>query len=337
MDMDLGLIFLTGLTTGGLTCLAVQGGLLMTALSQGQMSDEKPTLTDSALPVGAFLGAKLVAYAILGLLLGGLGTAFRITPTVQGIMQVFAGLLMIATAFSLLDVHPFFRYLQIKPPKFITRRIRAQAKSGEIFAPAILGAMTVFIPCGTTQAMMILAISSSSPLEGMAIMTAFILGTTPVFFILGFGATQIRGRMQTVFAVVTATLVLLLGLLSFDAGLILLDSPIAPSRVVLAMINPDPPAVNATIVDGRQEFYLTADYNGYTPNVLLAQPDMPIRLNMVTQNARGCELAFTIPSLGINIMLPTDGNTPIDIPASSGGEIRFACSMGMYTGVIKIS
>jgi sulfite exporter TauE/SafE len=335
--MDLGLVFITGLTTGGLTCLAVQGGLLMTALSQGDVSEDKLTFADSALPVGAFLGAKLVAYAILGFLLGGLGTAFRITPTVQGIMQVLAGLFMIATAFSLLDVHPIFRYLQIKPPKFITRRIRAQAKSDTIFAPAILGAMTIFIPCGITQSMMILAISSSSPFEGMAIMTAFTFGTTPVFFVLGLGATQLRGRMQAVFSVVTATLVLLLGLLAFDAGLVLLDSPISPSRIVLAMLNPDPPAVSATIVDGRQEFYLTADSNGYTPNVLLAESGLPIRLNMVTQNARGCELAFTIPSLGLEMMLPTDGVTPIDIPAPSGGEIRFACSMGMYTGVIKVS
>lgn len=176
--MDLGLIFITGLTTGGLTCLAVQGGLLMTALSQHQVTDEKLTLTDASLPVSAFLIAKLIAYAILGFLLGGLGNAFRITPTVQGIMQVVAGLFMIITAFSLLDVHPIFRYFQIKPPKFITKRIRAQAKSGDIFAPAILGAMTVFIPCGTTQAMMILAISSASALDGALIMTAFILGTT---------------------------------------------------------------------------------------------------------------------------------------------------------------
>lgn len=337
--MDLGLIFITGLTTGGLTCLAVQGGLLMTALAHGNRTDEQEALTfgDSILPVSAFLIAKLIAYAILGLLLGGLGSAFRITPAVQGIMQVLAGLLMIITAFTLLDVHPIFRYFQITPPKFITKRIRAQAKSGDIFAPIVLGALTVFIPCGTTQAMMILAMSSASPLAGMAIMVAFILGTTPVFFILGFGATQLRGRMQSVFAIATATIVLLLGLLAFDAGLILLDSPVTPSRIVLALANPDPPALQATIVDGRQEFYLTADYNGYTPNVLMAKKGMPIRLNMVTQNSYGCELAFTIPSLGIGVMLPTTGTTPIDIPPSDVNEIRFACSMGMYTGVIKLS
>lgn len=336
--MDLGLIFITGLTTGGLTCLAVQGGLLMTALAQGKSIDDKSlTLRDSALPVSAFLIAKLIAYAIFGLLLGALGSAFRITPTIQGIMQVLAGLLMIVTAFALLDVHPIFRYFQITPPKFITKRIRTQAKSDALFAPAILGALTVFIPCGTTQAMMILAMSSASPLAGMAIMVAFILGTVPIFFILGFGATQLRGRMQSAFAVVTATLVLILGLLAFDSGLVLLDSPVTPSRIVLALANPDPPAASANVVDGRQEFYVTADYYGYSPNVLLAQKGMPIRLNMITEDARGCELAFTIPSLGIGLMLPMTGTTPIDIPATDVNEIRFACSMGMYTGVIRLS
>ena len=32
--MDFWVIFLTGLTTGGLTCLAVQGGLLATAITK---------------------------------------------------------------------------------------------------------------------------------------------------------------------------------------------------------------------------------------------------------------------------------------------------------------
>lgn len=32
--MELGLVFLTGLTTGGLSCLAVQGGLLASSVAQ---------------------------------------------------------------------------------------------------------------------------------------------------------------------------------------------------------------------------------------------------------------------------------------------------------------
>lgn len=78
-------------------------------------------------------------------------------------MQFAAGLYMIAVALNLLNIHPIFRYAVIQPPKFLTRRVRNQSKSKELFAPALLGLMTILIPCGTTLAIEALAISTSSP------------------------------------------------------------------------------------------------------------------------------------------------------------------------------
>lgn len=40
--IDLWVIFLTGLTTGGLTCLAIQGGLLATTLAQPETISTAP-------------------------------------------------------------------------------------------------------------------------------------------------------------------------------------------------------------------------------------------------------------------------------------------------------
>ena len=111
-------------------------------------------------------------------------------------MQILVGIFMLGTALNLLDVHPIFRYFVIQPPKFLTRLVRKQSKSthfakasrveADMFAPAILGALTIFIPCGTTQAMMALAIGSGSPFLGASVLFAFVLGTSPVFFILGY-------------------------------------------------------------------------------------------------------------------------------------------------------
>src|SRR6185369_11434520 len=81
--------FVTGLTTGGLSCLAVQGGLLASSLAHQIEQDyvehasqnktrkkskvQTPTHSNSALPIILFLMAKLVAYTLLGALLGWLG------------------------------------------------------------------------------------------------------------------------------------------------------------------------------------------------------------------------------------------------------------------------
>ena len=98
------LAFIAGLTTGGISCFAVQGGLLASSLTEE--NKKKSTLI--------FLGAKLVAYTLLGFLLGLLGSQLNISPKIQGIFQIVIGIFMIATAGRLLNIHPIFRYFVIQ-------------------------------------------------------------------------------------------------------------------------------------------------------------------------------------------------------------------------------
>src|SRR5712691_6491817 len=119
---------------------------------------------------------------------------------------------MIGTAFNILNVHPIFRYFIIQPPKFLTRLVRKQSKSQAMFAPALLGAFTIFIPCGTTQAMMALAVASGKPLLGAAILFAFVLGTSPVFFVLGYFATKLGDAMHQKFMRYAAYAIIILAL-----------------------------------------------------------------------------------------------------------------------------
>src|SRR3989344_2260089 len=153
-DMDqtnLLLIFLTGLTTGGLTCLAVQGGLLASVIS--------PT-EEKLKPLISFLAAKIIAHTILGFFLGLLGSAISLTPYLRGWFQIAIGIYLVGVALSLLNAHPIFRYFIIQPPKFLGRLVRNQSKSKSIFAPALLGTLTIFIPCAITQAMAVVALGT---------------------------------------------------------------------------------------------------------------------------------------------------------------------------------
>ncbi len=347
--MNLGFIFLTGLTTGGLTCLAIQGGLLAAAMAR-QVEVKKgkgaraTTLTgvqmpDTLWPVIYFLAAKLVAYTLLGLLLGAIGSAVQITPGVQAAMQIIAGLFLLATALNMLNVHPIFRFVAIQPPRFLTRLVRDQARSEDIFAPALLGAMTVFIPCGTTQAMMVLAISSGSALLGALTMFVFILGTSPTFLLLGFVATRLANkRVQKVAARAAAALIVILGLWSVDAGLKLAGAPFAPTTLIADMFSVGAGDVaEPSIVDGVQELTIVADDTGYHPRVARVRGDLPVRLWLVTNNTYSCARAFTIPSMNLVEVLPETGRTPVDLPPLGSGSLRFACSMGMYDGVILVS
>src|SRR5690606_14410661 len=123
-------------------CLAVQGGLLAATLAQRQQEryGEQLKRTGNAFPILSFLGAKLVAYTILGLLLGALGSVVQLTLTGKIVMQIAVVFFMLGTALNLLNVHPVFRYFIVQPPKFLTRIVRKKSKSSDYFAPATLGA-----------------------------------------------------------------------------------------------------------------------------------------------------------------------------------------------------
>lgn len=415
--MELIIVLLTGLTTGGLTCLAVQGGLLASvasaragalapAVAQQPMSNtarrkqEQRARRQATVAVGsapgpsdgpilAFLGAKLIAYTALGVLLGATGSLIGVSATTRGWLQLFAGLYMVATALNLLQIHPAFRYVVLQPPAFLTRRVRLVSKSGSAFAPASLGFMTVLIPCGTTLAVEFFALSTGSPLYAGALMFAFTLGTMPVFYFLGRLTTRMQGERQARFMGFTAAGVLLLGFLSINTAMNLLDypftyrdletnlaalperiagrsldgaaqaaavptfSPAASARQLVTLAGPTSTetakAPAATAAQGGAEaakaasgtdaqvLKLDVKSTAYTPARLEASAGRPIRLELATNNTNGCTRAFTIPSLGLQQILPVTGTTTIDLPAQKAGTIRFTCSMGMYSGSIVIS
>src|SRR5512136_476057 len=131
--------FIAGLTTGGLSCLAVQGGLLASSVAaeveqnvaaqspKGGTSSRPPLRAGR--PIVLFLGAKLVAYTILGFFLGLLGSVLQLTPITRAILQVGIGIFMIGTALRMLNIHPIFRYFALQPPSAVTRYIRRKSKS----------------------------------------------------------------------------------------------------------------------------------------------------------------------------------------------------------------
>ncbi|MBX4206006.1 sulfite exporter TauE/SafE family protein, partial [Candidatus Microgenomates bacterium] len=305
------LAFITGVTTGGLSCFAVQGGLLASSLSQ----DEENKLFKSGRwqKVIMFITSKLLAYTLVGVLLGLLGSAIAITPTIQGWLQIFAGVFMVFTAIRLLDIYPFFRRFTIQPPKWAYKLAKSESKSQDLFAPALLGFLTVLLPCGTTQAMMVLAISSGNPFWGAMIMFAFILGTSPIFFALGMAAQDLLRRK--VLKYVASIAIVFIGLMSINTGQVLRASPHTVQNYWSILSNSEN-NVNgkfAKIVNGKQEVKIVATSNGYLNDVDNIKSGVPVKLTLESKNVLSCARSFLIPSLGISKILPQNGETIISL------------------------
>ncbi len=251
---ELIIAFVTGITTGGLSCLAVQGGLLASSMAsqiEADIAGEKPNQPRNihvAAPILWFLLAKLIAYTLLGLLLGWIGSMIQLSPLPRAILQIAIGIFMLGNALRLLNVHPIFRFFNIEPPAFIRKYIRQKSKKGGSFlTPTFLGALTVLIPCGITQVMMAAAIATGDPLRGAALLFSFILGTSPIFFVVAYFATRLGSVLEKYFMKFVAVVVLVIGLFTINTGLNLLGSPLSLNRVFSSMFPAQ--AVQASAAD----------------------------------------------------------------------------------------
>lgn len=330
MNTNLFIIFLTGLTTGGLSCLAVQGGLLASVIT--------PT---GSLPIFVFLISKLVAHAFLGVILGFLGTVITLSPITQGWFQIGISIYLLGVALSMLEVHPIFRYFIITPPKFLSRLIKNQSKSKSIFAPAILGAMTIFIPCAATQATEAIALATANPLYGAAIMIAFIIGTSPTFFALGFIFTKVGSYFHNSFNRIASALLIIMAITTFNGGLNLVGSIYTLQNFYEAAqisfgSTPKVAGASATISNGVQEVNISVKSSGYYPNNITLKNRVKTRVILNTDNTGGCARAFTIPALQLSKILPITGTEIVEFTPTKTGPLVFSCSMGMYTGTFNV-
>ena len=342
--------FVTGITTGGLSCLAVQGGLLASSLAHQIEQDyvqhaattkkaKAAPRSNSALPIALFLLAKLVAYTLLGALLGWLGSYLTLSPLTRAFLMIAIGIFMIGNALRMFNVHPIFRYFSIEPPKFITRYIRRTAKGTDTATPIFLGLLTVFIPCGVTQAMMATALGTGSIAMGAALMFAFTLGTSPVFFIIAYLTTELGSRLEKFFMRFVAVLVLILGFVTLNSGLNVMGSPLSLQNLTRGLFpsenisvaqadSPQPAAADGSII-------LEVQNSGYFPTTLKAPAGQDFILNLVTNQTYSCARDFVIPALNYYQLLPDTGTVQVNIPAQKAGStLFFTCSMGMYTGQI---
>ena len=340
-------IFATGLITGGLTCLAVQGGLLASTIAQREKEKLKDTVRKSGnvLPILSFLIAKLAVYTVLGFLLGLFGSFFQLSLATRTILEFAVVIFMLGTALNILNVHPIFRYFVIQPPRFLTRLVRKQSKSNDIFAPAILGAFTVFIPCGTTQAMMALSIASGNPILGALIMFVFTLGTSPVFFTLGYFATRLSNALHDQFMKFAAYGIIILAVFNLNNAIALTGSNFTIDKMwknvycTFYFCRESPVFAKNSNVLGTavNEAIINIEGAAYSPNNLVVKAGSRVTLKLINSTGGGCTQAFTIPKLGIQKVVPLGNSDSVEFVApNEPQELAFMCGMGMFRGVINV-
>jgi sulfite exporter TauE/SafE/copper chaperone CopZ len=202
--------FIIGLVASVSSCLAVVGGLVLSlsaTVSQDKISDKKPMIL--------FHGGRLISFAVLGGVLGAIGSAVGISFTVTAILGIIASVVMIVLGLNLVGV--FEKNIIALPSGVFNFFRKVEHKT---IAPFLVGVGTFFLPCGFTQAMQVVALSSGSFFSGFLIMTTFALGTLPMLALLSFGSASFsQSKHAPLFFKSAGILVIGLGAFALLAGL----------------------------------------------------------------------------------------------------------------------
>jgi sulfite exporter TauE/SafE/copper chaperone CopZ len=197
-SMSLALVFLIGVVASLSSCMAVAGGLVLS------ISSSYAKGKDRVRPLIIFHGARIIGFFLLGGVVGLIGIAFKLTPRFYLVASIILFIVMLILGINLLDIFPFFRKLQFRMPKSLSRRITGIEKIGNKFAPLLLGILTFFLPCGFTQSMQINAMASGNFLQGALIMLIFALGTLPVLALISFTSVRFSHSLRSVIFFKTA-------------------------------------------------------------------------------------------------------------------------------------
>lgn len=190
-NVTYGTAFVIGIIASLSTCMAVVGGLVLS------MSATFAKEGDKIRPQLMFHGGRIVAFFILGGVIGAIGSAFTLNTSATFILSLIIGIVMLILGINLLDTFPWTKKLQPSMPKFIAKHAHGVSKMNHTLTPLLVGVATFFLPCGFTQSMQLYTLTTGSFLKGGLTMLSFALGTLPVLALVSFSSFSVNNSSKS--------------------------------------------------------------------------------------------------------------------------------------------
>jgi len=336
---SLSVALLVGLTAGFSTCLALVGGLVLGISARHAEKHPEATPLQKFRPHVFFNVGRILSYAILGGLLGSLGSLLQLSGTTLGVVTIAVGFGMLVLGIKLTGMCPRLETVSFTLPKGLSRLFGISDKQKEYSHKnsLVLGAMTFFLPCGFTQAMQIYAVSTGSFTQGSLIMGLFALGTAPGLLGIGGLTAVIKGIFAKRFFKFSGIVVIALAFFNINNGLNLTDwnFGLASSSIETKSGGEKSPDLNVKVENGVQVIRMTQAANGYSPSQFTIQVGIPVRWIVNSTNQFTCASSLIASKLGIQKNL-VSGENVIEFTPKEIGQIPFSCSMGMYRGTFDV-
>ncbi len=332
---------IVGLTAGFSTCMALIGGLVLGVASKYAESHPGETALQRFRPHLFFNLGRIASFIVLGSIVGVIGSAFALKGTTLGLLTLGVGLVMIVLGLQLTELFPRITK-GFTLPAGIAKRLGVVSRKEREYSHRnafVMGAATFFLPCGFTQAMQLLAVSTGSPLDAAIIMGAFAIGTTPGLLSLGGITSVVRGGFAKRFFRVVGVVVIFMAAVNFYNGFNLTGLNRLIESGVSKLSERTEPEVEPSASYGsvlKTTYTLKKDI---VPSTFTAKVGEKTTLLVdVKDNGVGC--MSTIMIIGLDDMpqyLKRGRLLELTFTATKPGTYTIACAMGVPRGSITVT
>jgi len=183
-------------------CIGMCGGIVL-AYSTIKIKPQSSKVTQGIAHLLYSFG-RVLTYTILGAMFGALGGVVIFSNNANGILLIFAGIVMIFAGLSLMGKIKFLTIIEhsFSSSSIYKNAFKSVLNSKSNLSFFILGMLNGLLPCGFVYFFAITAASTASPIYGALVMFIFGISTIPAMFGLGFltsltSATSFRNMMMS--------------------------------------------------------------------------------------------------------------------------------------------
>ena len=330
---------LVGLTAGFSTCMALIGGLVLSVASKYAENHPTETPSQKFRPHLIFNIGRVVSFVVLGAVIGAIGSAFSLKGSMLGFLTIIVGVVMLVLGLQLTEAFPRITK-GLTLPSGLAKKLGIKQRGEREYSNKnafLLGAVTFFLPCGFTQAMQLLAVSTGSPVQGALIMGAFAIGTAPGLLSLGGLTSVVKGVFAQRFFRIVGVIVVAMAIINLSNGYTLMglnrffDTIKLPakSQAVSKQDSAGSVILNTT-------FRLNEDI---TPSTFTAKVGQKTTLLVdVQEDGQGCMSTIMIIGLDDTPQYLKKGKKiELTFTASEPGKYTIACAMGIPRGTITVT
>lgn len=345
---------LVGLTAGLSTCMALVGGLVLGLSARHAEKHPSATTMQKFRPHLFFNISRIASFFILGGLIGLMGSVFSIKGSLLGILTILVGVVMFVLGLQLTEIFPRLSNGGLTLPAGLAKALGIKKRGDKEYShknAATLGTLSFFLPCGFTQAMQLLAISTGSFISGALIMGLFAIGTAPGLLGVGGLTSVVKGASARRFFKIAGVVVVAMAVYNINTGYTLTGWP-KPFAAAAQFADRIPPKFTPTPLTGDVEqpepvdstpsdrvlktsYWLNSDI---VPSTFTVYANETYALEVdAKETGVGCMSTIMIPGLNNDPQYLVKGKTnKLTFKAKRRGTYQITCAMGVPRGTIKV-